>query len=489
MPIVQSSSGLQCKRRVVLVAAALLLCLVSSARAAPVRHAIIIGTNQGLGAEPLLEFAQSDARRVATTLTELGVVSPGTLSLLLDEPLDSTRLALLNAPATEEMWVFISGHAGADGVHIKNAVWPWAELRRTLEALPAKRRIVFIDSCNSGAILTAKGISLESQLNLSVRANLEGLVMLVSSGANELSYESRSLRGSPFAHFLMSALRGAADGNGDGRVTLIEVYQHLYSRTVAASLTGAAGPQHPAQAGWYRGTGEWVLSTQHSGQGGLRLGDSRLGTCYVLDPGQTTVLAESRALDAGPVHLPPGTYPVRCVGPEGTQQASVTLGASTVALESLRYEPAPHRALLSRGGRNATTRLTLSGRAGIGIVNARTSWTGSAALGLTRGDLASELSISILAGRDLLGEAAILGRLPWWSSAVGQLKVGLSAGVLTAPREALHLTLGPLVELSFPLGQWEAFLRSSFLRSIPLDTTGTPDLPVFLSGGMRWSGN
>lgn len=266
--------------------------LLAETAVADGRHAIVIGTNEGLASEPVLEFAESDARRMAQTFVDVRAMSRDRVTVLTGSSLDTVKSTLRHAPAADELWVFISGHAGADGVHVRGGVWSWKELRAALEALPAQRRVVLIDACNSGAVLTAKGVSLESQLQLSARSNLRGLVMLVSSGANELSYESRRLKGSPFAHFLASGLRRAADRDRNGRVTLAETYAYLSSRTVAASLDGGSGPQHPEQAGWYRGSGEWVLSERVGDQGELRLSDPTLGTCYALDDQELRVLAD-----------------------------------------------------------------------------------------------------------------------------------------------------------------------------------------------------
>ena len=53
-------------------------------------------------------------------------------------------------------------------------------------------------------------------------------MLLSSSGADELSQESRALAGSVFTHHLVSGLRGAADENGDERIAQGEArYQEL----------------------------------------------------------------------------------------------------------------------------------------------------------------------------------------------------------------------------------------------------------------------
>jgi uncharacterized caspase-like protein len=62
-----------------------------------------------------------------------------------------------------------------------------------------------------------------------------GLVWLFASDTGEAAQESDELRGALFTHYWVSGLRGAADANGDGRVTLAESYDFAYSQTLYRS--------------------------------------------------------------------------------------------------------------------------------------------------------------------------------------------------------------------------------------------------------------
>ncbi len=124
-------------------------------------------------------------------------------------------------------------------------------------------------------MLTAKGISFESQLALKVEPKVRGLALLTSSGSNELSYESRQLSARPLLTSWLPACGSAADQDRDGQVTLAEVYTYLYARTVAASLGGSQGPQHPAQAGVVpgpRGMDPFTLASRCRGSAPARPG-------------------------------------------------------------------------------------------------------------------------------------------------------------------------------------------------------------------------
>jgi uncharacterized caspase-like protein len=77
---------------------------------------------------------------------------------------------------------------------------------------------------------------------------------------DESSQESDRLRGSFFSHHLVNALRGAADRNGDGRITLAEAYEYTHAQTLRASVQ-TVSLQHPTYAYDVKGSGDPLLTT------------------------------------------------------------------------------------------------------------------------------------------------------------------------------------------------------------------------------------
>lgn len=456
------------------------VCLVDVGRAES-RAALVIGTNRGLSNEPVLQFAQSDASNMAQTFVDTHAVDAHRVTTVLGRPLSEVQSALDQVSAglrsDDELWIFLSGHADANGVHIDGEVWSWKALRQKLDAIAVRRLLVFVDACNSGALLTAKGVTLDAPLRVSLQANLRGRVILASSGANELSYESRRLGGSPFAHFLVSGLRGAAD-TGDGKVTLSELYAYLYSRTIAASLGGAAGPQHPEHGGWVRGAGEWWLTRRAFGSGGVLLRDANLGHCYVLDDKETRVLAEVSALDPGAVSLPVGAYRVKCLSRDGVVAAPLSLGSGRTHVEELDFDDVNEELVLARGP-EGPSRLSLGLFLGAHFAP---SLDGAVTVSLRH----SKQAVAIGASAGLLGTARftaqgeMLGALPWWNANEVSLEVGVLVGVESRFDGAdSSLALGPLVELSTPLSSAVTVaLRQEMTRTIPLASDGEPTLPL-----------
>lgn len=465
----------------VTVSTALSLLFSAMSALAGTRHALVVGTNQGLPNEPVLEFAESDARAMATTFVDTRAVDAPRVTTLLGRPLSEVQWALQQVSAStqpdDELWLFLSGHADHEGIHVKGEIWDWKALRRALDALKVRRLLVFVDACNSGALLTAKGIRLDTPLRVSLESNVTGRAILASSGANELSYESRRLGGSPFAHFLASGLRGAAD-DGDGKVSLSEIYRYLYSRTVAASLGGASGPQHPAHGGWYRGSGEWWLTEKALGSGDLVLRDSSLGPCYVLDSGEQRVLAEVRAGDPGAVSLPPGSYRVKCKSQGTFLASSLELGSGRRHLEELSFETASAELVLARGpSRDARFSMGLS----VGAHFAP-RFEPAPALFFRHGSpgLAFGMSAGTVGSERLTVQGELIAALPWWDNEALTLEAGLLVGVESRfDGDGSSLALGPLVELSTPLGKaLRLSLRQEMTRTIPLESGVEATLPL-----------
>ena len=74
-----------------------------------------------------------------------------------------------------------------------------------------------------------------------------GMAWLFASSDGEVAQESDEIGGALFSHFWTTGLRGAADADGDGRVTLQESFDFAYAQTLPA--IGAIGRGPPTGAG------------------------------------------------------------------------------------------------------------------------------------------------------------------------------------------------------------------------------------------------
>lgn len=299
---------------------------VTSARAAT-RFALVLGNNIGGPQDGALKWAAEDARRIHALLTELGGVMEGRAILLTDADMKRVRLELarLRGQIEEasrqgyrtELFVFYSGHGDAESLHLGYERLALAELAAELQRVPADATVTIIDACRSGALKRGRGKGVEHapafDISLAREIGPAGRVTITSAGRDEVAQESDELRGSFFTHHMVSGLRGAADNDHDGTVTLAELYRYAYNHTLASSHGETAAVQHPEMSVALEGEGELVMTVLNRARSTLILPADTEGSFLVIDDRSSRVIAEvqkprgaSRALA-----LPSGRYRVQ----------------------------------------------------------------------------------------------------------------------------------------------------------------------------------
>lgn len=305
------------------------------------RLALVVGANQGVGADAPLRYAVSDATRFAAVLRELGRHAAGNVRVLR-EPSPrkvlsalsamARKVAALRATGREVVFTFYySGHAGPSELRLTGSVLPQAELRRRLRRISADVRIVIVDACHSGAFaaLARKGGKPAPPFRIRLVDELaaKGEVFIASSAPHEEAQESATLQGSFFTSHLVSGLRGAADQNGDARVTLAEAYQYAYAQTVRSTALSHAGLQHPGYQYDVRGKRDLVLAWPGGAESHLTLRARSSGPFLVFSAGGQTLYAEVPAEpgEAPRIALPAGDYLVQKRTAAGLLSSGVAL--------------------------------------------------------------------------------------------------------------------------------------------------------------------
>jgi uncharacterized caspase-like protein len=110
------------------------------------------------------------------------------------------------------------------------------EFERCLCTIRARRLVVFMDACYSGGVARAGARDVRT-LHDPRRWTFggEGRVIITAAKASQQSWEDASYGHGIFTHHLLEGLRGKADSNKDGRVSITELYGHL-ERTVPESV-------------------------------------------------------------------------------------------------------------------------------------------------------------------------------------------------------------------------------------------------------------
>jgi hypothetical protein len=271
------------------------------------RFALVVGNDRGVDRQATLSYAERDASRFANLLVDLGQVEQDNLQLVLagDDQDFEAAFNKLNQKISDlvpghypraRLLVYFSGHS--DGLHLefgKNKL-SLEKFRALLKKSKAQTTIVFVDACQSGQLLAAKG-KLKTAPAFDIDdsdsgANKQGLVLITSGSAGEIAQESSELQGSFFTHHLISALRGAADSDNDYLVTLAEAYGYAYERTVQGTAYTLGGAQHPSFDYDLQGSGQVVLTELASGKAALVFGPQFGGQLLVINNETNQVAAE-----------------------------------------------------------------------------------------------------------------------------------------------------------------------------------------------------
>ncbi len=308
--------------------APLLLALFLAAGAqAESRFVLAIGSNVGHGSDEPLRWAEQDAERFSALLGQLGGVPEDRRVVLLGEGVGPLRLALARVRGRVEearragertlLFVYYSGHGDPTALRLAGERLPLDELQKLLREVPATTTVVVLDACHSGSVVRGrtKGLGRAPPFDVSFvrQTGPEGRVVITSSGAHEVAQESDSLQGSYFTHHLLSGLRGAADADGDGRVSLAEAYGHVYHRTLVASHGATAAVQHPELMSQLAGEGDLFLTFLERSQAQLELPPTLGGSVMVVEERTQQVVAEVEPGARTPVSLalPSGRYRVQ----------------------------------------------------------------------------------------------------------------------------------------------------------------------------------
>jgi len=359
------------------LAALLTALLVTSALAEPRRFALVIGENRGLVTEEHLRFAEADAQRFREALIEVGGVRPTDAVLLSGATAAQVRSALEGLTARmsggphERLVVFVSSHASDGALHLAGTELPLQELVDFVKAAPVQVGLLVVDACQSGSVTRLKGLRPADVPPTRLEATgVEGRVFISASGADEYAQESEALGGSYFTHFLVAALRGAADTSRDGRVTLDEAYAWAWGRTIEATFATRGGVQRPAFSVDLRGQGQLVLSEPGASKARLTLAVEAPGRWLVVADDTGAVLADVDK-PAGPLTLavPPGAYRVKLRTKDGLLEREVTVpatGSTVVRGEDL--ERASLVQVAAKGGPESSLVLSLGGGVASGLV-------------------------------------------------------------------------------------------------------------------------
>jgi hypothetical protein len=247
----------------------------------------------------LLVSLDADTRRLYPALQPDGTPSERDLERVFAALLPRMRRAREQGFATE-LYFFYSGHGDVDAgegyVVLEDGRLTRTKLYALLARSPATRNHVFVDACKSYFLAFDKGPggrrqSFGGSLGQSVPSSLDNTGFVLSTSSDRDSHEWARYQAGILSHELRSALRGAADADGDGRITYAELGAFLSTANEGianASLRPDFLVRPPG-----RDLREEVL-TWTPAVGSVRLEGPELGHVYIETP------TGERLLDAHP---------------------------------------------------------------------------------------------------------------------------------------------------------------------------------------------
>jgi hypothetical protein len=263
----------------------------SAPRVVPEQWAVVIGAGQYHSPSiPRLRYAVPDAEAVYRTLTGPGGFKKDHVVLLTDTAerkptLRNIRWALgtflaRSARKDDTVVIFFAGHGApeadlrgaerdglakylipvdADPDDLYSTALPMDEIKTIFERIEAERVVAFLDACYSGAAGGRTFASLRTRAGTVDDVFLErltssrGRAIITASRPTEVSVELAELGHGIFTYYLVEGLRGGADGNRDGIVSLQELYEYV-ERQVTTKSRAVGGNQHPVMKGELEGT-------------------------------------------------------------------------------------------------------------------------------------------------------------------------------------------------------------------------------------------
>lgn len=243
--------------------------------------AVIVGIDDYPNIRPL-KYAVNDAELFHNYLTDHSNVPKENVTLLLNKHATLNRLRsalgthLKNKAGKDDMVIiYFAGHGAterdmmspdgdglekyllpydADSKDLYASSLPMREISHIFNRIRSERLVFIADSCYSGAsggrTIGIGGIRANiSEAFMDRIAGGKGRVIISASGANEVSAENDDLKHGVFTYYLVEGLKGKADFDQDGLISVDEVY-----RFVSENVPKATGQeQHPIKKGTVEG--------------------------------------------------------------------------------------------------------------------------------------------------------------------------------------------------------------------------------------------
>lgn len=122
-----------------------------------------------------------------------------------------------------------------------------SDFQKLLRTLRSQRMVIFLDACHSSGVARAgsRDIAMVTAPKYEKFAEGEGRVVIAAARPEQCSWEDEELQHGIFTYHLLEAMRGKADANGDGYVSIQEVATYLQREVPRTVKRLGKEPQDP----------------------------------------------------------------------------------------------------------------------------------------------------------------------------------------------------------------------------------------------------
>ncbi len=230
---------------------------------APIRVALVVGIDEYAdSALQGLKFPAKDAKDMAGVLGDDGAGGFDSVTLLSGEVSRDEFWAAFNDATADlgrdDLFVlFLAGHGtlGPSG-NASSALYflpsdtslqrydltgiAMDDVAQAMDDVEARRRVLMVDACHSGTGRSSLSSEVVAWLNAlrgpppgpTPRSFSKYEARLFAADFNQPAREDDALQNGVYTHFLIEGLRGAADLDADGLVSVLELHEHVAARTM-----------------------------------------------------------------------------------------------------------------------------------------------------------------------------------------------------------------------------------------------------------------